>query len=132
MRMYQHVLAASLLILTLAVAGCPSPAPQEPGATSEAEGTTTTTAARQPVEAEPPETVTRVCSQCHGLKDITGKELTPPGQGGPRPDLKDTWLTASPRGDWTSTVDRMQNTNKCDVTDDEKEQIIAWLNAVVK
>lgn len=125
------LLTVAVLVLSLALTGCPTPTTEEPVAPAEDEATTTSTTEAM-ARTETPEAVTRVCTQCHGLQDIAGEQITPPGQGTIVPEMKGTFQTASPRGDWTSTVARMKDENQCPMTDGEQEEIVNWLNANIK
>ena len=118
--------ARLMLVTTLAgalmfTAGCPQTTTTTTTTTTEAPTTTVPTAGKAEME--------RVCSQCHGLKTPQGQEITPPGKGGPRPELKGQLLLVTPR-DWTATVKRMKDTNKCPMTPEEEQSITAYMNAV--
>lgn len=88
-------------------------------------GTTTTTSPEP--NAEVREAFERVCSQCHGLQNAQGEEITPPGQGGPVPSLKGRFFKVSAR-DWEATVKRMREGNNCPMTDGEFALITEYLN----
>lgn len=108
-------------LLVIGAAGCPS---GEETTTTEEQETTTTGA-----KAEAPEVVKDKCSLCHGLKDIEGNEITPAGRGeAGQPSLKGQFFPANPRPDWTDTINRMINTNKCPMTPAEAEETIKFFN----
>ncbi len=71
----------------------------------------------------------QVCSQCHGLQDGSGADITPEGRGEieGKEGFAGVWMAASPR-DWAATVDRMKGPNACPMTDDEAAAITEWLN----
>ncbi len=75
-------------------------------------------------------TMERVCSQCHGLRDTSGAELTPEGRGAVegKESFAGVWMTAAPR-DWAATVDRMKNANDCPMTDAEADIIVEYMDA---
>lgn len=119
----RYGLIAGVALLSAMGAGC---------ASNDEEPTTSTTAAETTVtvpKAEAPAIVKDKCSLCHGLKDTSGQDITPAGKGeGGQPALKGQSFPASPRADWTATIERMRNQNKCEMTDDEAAEVIKYLN----
>jgi len=82
----------------------------------------------QPEPEAAPESVKNICSQCHGLQDVD-KNVIVAGRGVIAP-LESINQTVGPRASWESTVDRMRDTNGCTMTDEERTEIIAWLDSL--
>ncbi len=80
-------------------------------------------------EAGVPAAITEICSQCHGLQD-TDQNVIVEGRGVITP-LESVNQTVGPRsGGWESTVDRMRDSNGCTMTDEQRTEIIAWLDGL--
>lgn len=118
---------AVLAGLLLVAAGCAQPTTT----TTTTEATTSTEAPTTTVaDAAGKAAMEKVCSQCHGLRNQQGKNITPEGKGGPRPDMKGKWMLITQGRDWAVVVKKMKETNKCPMTPEEQESISAYMNSV--
>ncbi len=79
-------------------------------------------------DKEREEVTLRVCSACHGLSDLSGREIaTARGFEEGFELFEGVYMVVTPR-DWSATVTRMKELNGCKMEPFEEPIIVDWLD----